>query len=207
MISQCAKCGRFIHGTVADPIITAKSLGWKNYHEACSKSEWARLSRLWRDKGSKGTPPSAGRVPKGDKMAVEKKTQYYVQCILITNGKEESRWHDISDTMKEAEAYCNKQMSPSEFSKEWAMITRQGNPAERRDAEEEDEEKLPALDVGYNMTHKKYVNCVISMILKTGKTTVIEELIHPLAPRTPPSSGQAHDAESSADPAYGGTGP
>lgn len=179
MISQCVKCGRFIHGTVADPIITAKSLGWKNYHEECSKAEWARLGKLGElHMGTKKASP-----PKADK-----KVQYYVQCILIVDGKEESRWHDISDTMKEAEAYCKIQMAPSEFSKEWAMAKRPEDP---------DEENTPTKDVSCNMTSRKYVNCIISMILTNGKQTVIEEMIHPLAPEL--SVDQMDNAESSVE--------
>lgn len=108
-------------------------------------------------------------------VKAEKKVQYYVQCILMTDGKEESRWHDISDTMKDAEAYCKIQMAPSEFSKEWAMSKRPDDPDE--------DESTPTKEVSCNVTSKKYVNCTISMILKTGKQTVIEEIEHPLAPK------------------------
>jgi hypothetical protein len=32
-----------------------------------------------------------------------------------------------------------------------------------------------------NKTKNKYVNCTISMLMKSGKSTVIDERIHPLA--------------------------
>lgn len=112
------------------------------------------------------------------KPPAEKKVQYYVQCILIVDGKEERRWHDTSDTMKEAEDYCKIQMGPSEFSKQWAASI---------PSEPESETGDQTVELSCNMTSKKYVNCVLSMILKTGKTTVIEEMIHPLAPlKVPP---------------------
>lgn len=159
MISQCARCGRFIHGTTADPIITAKGLGWKNYHDACAQAEWARL-------GKSGEP----RMPAKKKVVEEKKVQYHVQCMLIKNGKEESRWHNIVDTLAEAEEYCKAQMEPSEFDKNWQAM-------------DEDKE---AKKYSCNMSSQKYVNCTISMILKSGKMTVIDERLHPLMRKSIP---------------------
>ena len=161
MISQCAECSKFIKGDVSDPIITAKSLGWKNYHDACAKAVWKRLGRTGepKQKLKEATMP-------------EKKIQFYVQCVLWTNGKEENRWYHILDTLAEAEAYADVQMSPSDFSKDWAKI----------DSVPEDTVR----SIECNTTSAKYVNCTISMIMKSGKRTVVDERINRVALQSMP---------------------
>ena len=161
MISQCAECSKFIKGDVSDPVITAKSLGWKNYHDACAKAVWKRLGR---------SGELTQRKSKESTMA-DKKIQFYVQCTLWTNGKEENQWHNIVDTLAEAEGYADKQMSPSDFAKDWAAMGY-------------DDEVYPTRGgVECNMSPKKYVNCTIYMMLKTGKRTVVDERVNRVAPK------------------------
>ena len=138
MTTQCAGCDRFIRGTVEDPIISGKELGWGNYHDACAKTERAR------------------RGVKERKVLKDKKTQFRVDCVLVENGKpsKESQWHFLEDTMAEADRVCEIAMGPS---------------------------KTPGLDDITNTTTKKYVNCTITLVLKNGKRTVLDERIHPLA--------------------------
>lgn len=44
-MSACARCGRVIAGTAADPIIAASSLGAGYYHDACAREAWAEEQR------------------------------------------------------------------------------------------------------------------------------------------------------------------
>ena len=172
MISQCAGCSRFIQGTVADPVITGKALRWKNYHDACAKHEHARLARTGKKKGfeSVSLTPSEMRNAKEAELAKPaKKTQFHVQCVLMTKGKEENRWHNIVDTMDEAEKYCEKQMAVSDFDKQWEMAGDPGDAGVSLDK--------PVC----NASPLKYVNCTISMMMTSGKSTVIDERIHPMA--------------------------
>ena len=155
ILSQCASCNKFVRGTPDDPIISAKSLGWKNYHYTCAKAEWAR-------KGMK-EPTEEAKVPK-----LERKTQFHVQCVLVENGvsSEQWQWNYTADTLKEAEHICEIQMES--FDKT-ALAE---HPAYS--------------NYQCNMTDKKYVNCIISLLMKSGKQTVIDERIHPLAKKRMP---------------------
>lgn len=197
MISQCAGCSRFIQGTSKDPIITGKLLGWKNYHDACAKHEWARLarsgksSRFQRDK-SHTTNEIVSLNPAERREEVEmpkpaKKTQFHVQCVLMTNGKEESRWYNIVDTMDEAEKYCVKQMGLTEFDQAWLAVCDVCNGTKKHaDANgNEDASVCEACKVEgkpvCNASPLKYVNCTVSMMMTNGKSTVIEERVHPMA--------------------------
>ena len=139
MTAQCAGCDKFIRGTVEDPIITGKELGWGDYHDACAKAERAR------------------RGVKGRAVAKEKKTQFRVDCVLVENGKpsKEWRWHFLENTMAEAVKVCEIAMGPNQT--------------------------LLGLDDVTNTTSKKYVNCTITLVLKNGKKTVLDECVHPLA--------------------------
>ena len=178
MISQCAGCSKFIQGTSKDPIITGKLLGWKNYHDACAKHEWARLASP-ASRGARGTrlislSPSSSKEVEVAKPA--KKTQFHVQCVLMTNGKEESRWHNILDTLDEAEYYCVKQMGLSEFDQAWlAPPLSAGQAAAGSSNEVEDAKPI------CNASPLKYVNCTVSMMMTNGKNTVIDERVHPMA--------------------------
>ena len=139
MTAQCAGCDRFIRGTVEDPIISGKELGWGNYHDACAKTERARRGVSARTKPMK-----------------ERKTQFRVDCVLVENGKSsaESQWHFLEATMAEAERVCEIAMGAK---------------------------TIPGLEDLTNKTSKRYVNCTITLILKNGKRTVLDERIHPLA--------------------------
>ena len=117
----------------------------------------------------------------------EKKIQFYVQCVLWTNGKEENRWHSIVDTLEEAEAYADQQMSPSDFAKDWA---RAYGATGRMGA---DDEVYPAEGGECNMSPKKYVNCTIYMVLKTGKRTMVDERVNRVAPKLVPADEQMSD--------------
>ena len=233
MISQCAGCSKFIQGTSKDPIITGKLLGWKNYHDACAKHEWARLGRSGKKKvrpepivslspASSGINPAVTQeeaviVPKS-----AKKTQFHVQCVLMTNGKEESRWHNILDTLDEAEKYCNVQMAISDFDKQWDQAGETVSPGQllrnecyrlnmltgvvvawsELSAETKAEWELMAASepllhpakkdsksskpkyskpLVCNVSSLKYVNCTVSMMMTNGKSTVIDERVHPMA--------------------------
>lgn len=140
MTFQCAGCDRFIRGTIEDPVITGKELGWENYHDACAKAERAR----------RGVNVKA--IPK------EKKTQFRVDCVLVENGKpsDEWQWHFVEPTMAEAERVCSI-----------AMSSNQNLPGHKDDTT--------------NTTSSRYVNCTITLVLKNGKRTVLDERIHPLA--------------------------
>ena len=105
-----------------------------------------------------------------------KKTQFHVQCVLMTDGKEESRWHNIVDTMDEAEKYCETQMAVSDFDKQWEMAG-----SARVDAPADEDTDGLRSSVVCNASALKYVNCTISMMLTSGKSTVIDERIHPFA--------------------------
>ena len=137
--AQCAGCDKFIRGTVQDPVITGKELGWRDYHDACAKAERAR------------------RGVKGRTVAKEKKTQFRVDCVLVENGKasEEWRWHFLENTMAEAVKDCEIAMGPKP--------------------------SIAGLDDVTNTTTRKYVNCTITLVLKNGKKTVLDERVHPLA--------------------------
>ena len=184
MISQCAGCFKFIKGTVDDPTISAKSLGWKNYHDACAKLEWKRRGISPENPSSRGTSAK-------EKMA-DKKTQFRVQCTLIKDGVEESHWTHLLDTLQEAEDYCDIQMAPSEFAKNWTAF----GPEEASANSEQEPQILDA-----NTTSRKYVNCTILLMMKNGKSVVTEERIHPLAPperelsRKQSEEGVAQEAE------------
>ena len=177
MISQCAGCGKFIQGTSSDAVITGKALCWKNYHYACAKHEWNRLSRTGKSRVPRDrlcvdnglvslTIDPAVKRQETELARPAKKTQFHVQCVLITHGKEESRWHGIFDTLDEAEGYCEKQMAVSDFDKDWEAASA-----------EKDVSGKPVC----NASPLKYVNCTISMMMTNGKSTVIDERIHPVA--------------------------
>lgn len=143
MTVQCAGCDRFIRGTAEDPVISAKSLGWGNYHEACAQAEWKR----------RGISGKERVVPK------EKKTQFRVDCVLVEHGVPSDQWCwcFLEPTMAEAERVCSI-----------AMSSHQNLPGHKDDTT--------------NTTSARYVNCTITLVLKNGKKTVLDERIHPLAP-------------------------
>ena len=114
----------------------------------------------------------------------EKKIQFYVQCTLWTNGKIENQWHDIFDMMSEAESYADKHMAPSDFAQDWVRVC----PPSHTSAEVEG---YPVgSNVECNMSPKKYVNCTIYMVLKSGKRTVVDERINRVAPKSVPADEQ-----------------
>lgn len=172
VLAQCASCNKFVRGTPDDPIISAKSLGWKNYHYACAKAEWAR----------KGLKEPMTKVPARAGKA-ERKTQFHVQCVLVENGvpSEQYQWHFVTDTLKEAEAICDIQMES--FDKT-ALAE---HPA--------------YANYNCNMTDKKYVNCTISLLMKSGKQTVIDERIHSLALAPAPAVRRGFDYDVSEEEA------
>lgn len=100
-------------------------------------------------------------VVKGAKVVKAKrdKAEFYVQSVLFVNGiaSKEYKWHNILSTYKEAVLYCKVQMSSAHDKK-------YGDPN-------------PC-----NVTGAKYVNCTIYLLGTTGKKTLMDALIHPLAP-------------------------
>ena len=88
----CHLCSGTIQGLPADPVITAKSLGWHNFHMGCATKQWNRM----RDKMVKK----------------EKKTQFRIDCQMVEKGVPTTLWHFFADTLEDAETICQKQMSP-----------------------------------------------------------------------------------------------
>lgn len=146
LVAVCAGCGKGIAGNRRDPVISAKSLGFGNYHDACAKAEWKSREKVVVVKGKRA-------------KATRDKAEFYVQSVLVVNGvsSKEYTWHNILSTYKEAVAYCKAQMSDAHDKK-------YGDPN-------------PC-----NATSAKYVNCTIYLLGTTGKKTLMDVLIHPLAP-------------------------
>lgn len=146
IVATCHACNKQIRGDSRDPVISAKSLGWNNYHDACAQTAWAERKV---------------------KVVKEKKTCYRVDCFMMVDGIEQSKYRFIVDTMNEAEKICQLQQAPC--------------PA-RTGAEPQgstDSEIRTAFEV--NITPHRYVNCKLTMLTKLGKKVILEDLIHPLA--------------------------
>ena len=90
-------------------------------------------------------------------MTLKAKSQFHVQCTLVTAGESWSDWDFVVPSLKEAEEICVTQMAPSDTS------TVLGHNFE------------------CNKTNDAYVNCVIALLHSGGKVTVIEKRVHPLS--------------------------
>jgi len=101
--TQCARCHKFIRGEAGDPVISAKSLGWKNYHEACAKLEWQSLGKSPKtfSKKVKASDPSKPSM---------KKSAFRVDCTMWVQGEVSTMWCFDADSLEAAEAICEKQM-------------------------------------------------------------------------------------------------
>ena len=146
-VTTCHACNKRIRGDQKDPVISAKSLGWNNYHDACAQNAWAgKKVKLKKEK--------------------EKKTLYRVDCFMMVDGIEQSKYRFFVDTMAEAEEICRLQQAPC--------------PA-RTGAEpngSSDAEIRTAFEV--NITPHRYVNCRLTMLTKAGKKAILDDLVHPL---------------------------
>jgi hypothetical protein len=139
-MSTCEACSRVILGTSADPLISTKGLGWKNYHYACA-------SRLWRDKLSTkvSTMKESEKVETGLTSPKVGRGKFFVQCTIVRDGLPAVRLSDFANSLQEAEDYFKRQVSE---------VSSNGG-----------------------------VHCTISLVLKNGKKTQIDELIHPCSPK------------------------
>jgi len=124
---RCHLCSKTIQGLPADPLISAKSLGWKNFHMVCATKWW-------------------GKMPERK----EKRTRFRIDCRMIEHAKPTTFWNFFTDTLEDAEDICRKQMSPD------ALTTT-------------------------NRTSEKFVNCIITLVMKDGGKTIVDEKINPVS--------------------------
>ena len=157
--ATCVACNKRIRGDSRDPVISAKSLGWNNYHDACAQRAWAEKKE------------KAIKTPK------EKKTRYRVDCFMMVDGIQQSKYQFFVDSMAEAEEICRLQQAPCP-----ARTGTEPNGSS-------DAEIRTAFEV--NITAHRYVNCKLTMLTKAGKKAVLDDLIHPLARE----SGEIQDTQ------------
>ena len=107
---MCEGCAKPIAGVAGDPVISAKSLGWHNYHETCAKKAWGMKSKeKSRAKAERSVSSEIEPTPSEQPV----RPRFFVLSEMVIEGNVTTSWTHDCVSFADAERVVERQQAPS----------------------------------------------------------------------------------------------